>query len=147
MEKLFYLYGLTGVLFYSVLAPMTRKMALAEVPPFSFIAVTMFFLCLYAAIASVLFEPQFSLSSIGWNKLLYLAVFGFLNFIGFFFYVKSVSVIPAVHYQLLMLLTPVFGSAFAYLLLKEALDARMIVGFFVMCAGLLIALSRKIFSE
>lgn len=145
MPGFYYLCGVFGVIFYSFLAPISRKFALGGFPPFAFMATSMFFLCLYASIATFVFEQNFSLSSVSRSAWLQLAVFAFLNFIGFFLYVKAIAGIPAVHYQILGMLTPVFGGAFAWFLLKESVDWRMFAGFLIMCLGLFVALSGKLF--
>lgn len=145
MFGFYYLCGVFSIAFYALLSPLSRKLALDGFPPFSFIAISTFLVFLFSFSAALLFEHNFSFSSLSRTTWGVLTGFACVNFIAFFLFVKTVAGVPAVHYQILGMLTPVFGGIFAWFLLKEAIDWRMFLGFLIMCIGLFVALSGKLF--
>ncbi len=133
-----YLTAFVAIVCYASLPPLAKKFGI-DLPPFTFIFITMLFLAGLSFVASRLIEPEFQLAAIPPKTLMSLGFFAIINMIGFSCYVISIRRLPIVEYQLLELIGPLVGGGIAYLLLKEAVSWRHLVGFIFVATGLIIA--------
>ena len=117
---IFYFFAAAATALYAI-QPIIAKKVQVVVPPFAFIAMTMFILASLALCASFLFERQFRVGSVPQSYFALILVFGVVNFLGFWLFLKAISGIPAPHYQIIGgVLAPILSSLFAYVLLGEA---------------------------
>lgn len=136
-----YITAFFAVIAYAALPVITKKMHLV-IPPYAYIAVTMFFLYGLAAMASFIFEKDFSLTFIKPVDWSWLAVFALINCAGFALMIITVAKIPVAEYQLIYLLAPIVTGLLAFLILKEPFSWRYVLGLSIMAAGLYIALKK-----
>jgi len=136
-----YLLGLGAVLSYALLPILAKKINL-DVPPLTFIAITMALLTGLSAIAAKLFEKEFFITSISTVNWLWLTAFAMINLIAFSLMLSTLTKMPVIEYQIMGVLIPVIGGLFAYFILAETLTARYFIGLIVMSVGLYIALKK-----
>ncbi|MDP9127713.1 MAG: DMT family transporter [Pseudomonadota bacterium] len=135
-----YMTTFLAVILYAMLPALAKKFQL-QTPPLAFIAITMAVLCVFATVGSLVVEKEFSLLKMPGKTWMQLIAFAFVNFLAFVFYMLALAKVPVAHYQLIGLVTPVVGAAFAYGLLGEPFKMQHIYGLAFMGAGLFIALS------
>lgn len=96
----FYAVGFIAICCYALLVVISKKVQ-NSIPPFAFIALTMFVLMSLALIATAMFERSFSIGSLDRTTLLWILLFGIVNLAGFALYLTAISGIPVAHYQLI----------------------------------------------
>ena len=136
----YYILAFTAVFCYACLTIITKKMS-ADIPPFAFISITMVVLLTLSIISTFIFHKNFSLSSLPVSTWKWLIGYGVLNFSEFALFFIAISKIPAKHYQLIFVMSPLFVALLSYIIFSEATSARFIVGFIFVAAGLSIALT------
>ncbi|MEM7618813.1 MAG: EamA family transporter, partial [Pseudomonadota bacterium] len=82
------------------------------------------------------------LSGISMPTFSFLSLFALVNFIAFAVMLFAISKIPIVEYQLIALLTPIFGGVLAYFILSEGLSIKYLIGLVFIGVGLYIALKK-----
>lgn len=115
---------------------------IGDIPPFSYIAITMLLLSGIGFVASFFFEKDFSFSSISeknWSLIISLST---INFIGFALLLNAISKIPVVEYQIIAVMTPIVGGLLALIFLSEALTVRYFIGLVFIAIGLYISLKK-----
>lgn len=140
----FWFYGLSIVAIsaYAILPVLSKKMQLS-VPPFTFIALTMTVLALLSAVAAFIFERSFQLSELRISHFSLLFLFGAINFVAFFIYLKALSGMPAGHYQLVAaVVSPLVVAFLAFFILSETVTIRFLITIPFLFAGLYIALAK-----
>lgn len=133
-----YLTAVLAVACYAALSPLAKKFAF-DVPPFTFIFITMVFLASFALIASRLTEASYPLSSIKPVTFGYMAMFALINLASFTLYLLATRNMPIVEYQMFELLGPIFGGIIAWYLLREPLSYNHAIGLGFIVVGLVIA--------
>jgi len=136
-----YLLAFFAMACYALLQVLAKKLQF-DTPPLAFIAVTMAFLCVFAAIASFYIEKDFSIQKMDQKMWIGLIVFSVVNFIAFTAYLVVITKIPVTEYQLIGLATPVVGAIFAYWMLGEEFKFQYLVGLVFIAIGLFIALRK-----
>lgn len=129
-----------SVVFYALLPVIAKKLQLGDLPALALMAMTQFLLACIACAALFLTRPEFSFTTIDRKTWLYIAGFASINFLGFWLYLYAVARSPVTEYQLVGMLTPIFGACFAYLLLGETFKPRYAAGLAFIILGLCIAL-------
>lgn len=126
---------------YSILPPLAKKFQY-DVGPYSLIAFTMFFLCLFAFFSAQTFEknPMQVMSSLTLANWIGFAGFAFINLIAFSLMLGSLKVIPVAHYQLIFLLSPIVAGLISAPLLGEPFKIQYLIGLPFVAVGLYIAL-------
>ena len=124
---IYYVAAVTAIFGYALLPVLAKKLQ-ADIPSFAFIAITMAFLTLFSTIASFIHEKEFSLSGISMPTFSFLNLCALVNFLAFAVMLFAISKIPIVEYQLIALLTPIFGGILAYFILSEGLSIKYFVG-------------------
>lgn len=136
-----YLTAFVAISCYAMLSPIAKKMQL-DVPPLAFIAITMFFLCLFSAALSFITERNFSIQSISGVTWGWLGLFAFTNLMAFFFYLSALKQMPVAEYQLIFLISPIVGGMLAYFMLGEEFKTQYLIGLPIIGLGLYIALMK-----
>lgn len=136
----YYLIALIAISCYATLSVIAKKV-LSDIPPFTFITITMIFLAIFSGISALFFEKNsiFSALSTHW---LWIIGFSLINFIGFALYLYAITKMPVVEYQIIAVITPVIGGGLAYLILSEALTTRYFIGLVFIAIGLYISLKK-----
>ena len=98
-----------------------------SVPPYTFIAIAMGTVALFACIAAVFSNEAGALSSINKRQVLALVLYAAVNFIGFVLYLYVIGKMPILQYQLLSILGPIFGAIIAFAILREPLTSRFLL--------------------
>ncbi|MBI5456443.1 EamA family transporter [Candidatus Kaiserbacteria bacterium] len=138
---LFYGIAIAAVCSYALLHVLAKKAQLS-VPPFTFMATTMFVLAALAFVASLLYEKPFQMESWKNSDIVLVVAFGAVNFVAFALYLKAISGIPLSHYQLIVAaLGPVAAAALAYIFLSEYVSVRFFIAIPIILAGLYLAIS------
>lgn len=124
------LYAFIGVLF---------KKANREVPPFSTMAISMFFLFIVSLIFSLIYEKshQFNWSEIK-TPVLFLIIAGVVNFFAFWLGILGYKYLPLWQQSMFGLLSPIFIGVFGYFLLGEQISIKLLFGLIFMGIGLFI---------
>ncbi len=135
-----YILAFIAVTCYASLTPLAKKLVTGEIPPLALIATSMIFLSVYAIIASLFFEKDFSFSKIETTTWLGIAAFSFINFVGFALYLMAIKDIPVTQYQIIFLISPIITGFIAYLILSEEFKMQYIYSLPFIGIGLYIAL-------
>lgn len=138
---LFYGIAALAISCYAVLPVISKKMQIS-LPPFTFIAITMAILALFAFFASLIYERSFHIQSLRPSQMALLLLFGAVNFVGFVLFLKAISGIPVSHYQLIGIIGPVVTAFLALVFLGEAVNARFFLALPIILLGLYIAIAR-----
>lgn len=136
-----YIIAFLAISCYASLTVINKKM-IGDIPPFSYIAITMLLLSGIGFVASFFFEKDFSFSSISeknWSLIISLST---INFIGFALLLNAISKIPVVEYQIIAVMTPIVGGLLALIFLSEALTVRYFIGLVFIAIGLYISLKK-----
>jgi len=129
-----------SVVFYALLPVIAKKLQLGDLPALALMAMTQLLLACLACTALFLTQPEFRFTTIDKKTWSYIAGFASINFVGFWLYLYAVARAPVTEYQLVGMLTPVFGACFAYLLLSEPFKPRYAAGLALIILGLFVAL-------
>ncbi|MFZ2587134.1 MAG: DMT family transporter [Alphaproteobacteria bacterium] len=135
-----YMLAFAAVFMYALMQVINKKMVMANIPPFTIIAITMAVLFVCAALASIWVDKDFNYKSISQDMWVWLVGFGLLNFVAFSTVLYVLKTISPVEYQLLSICLPVFGAFIAYYLLSEPFYMRHFIGLVFIAIGLTIAL-------
>lgn len=135
-----YLTAFIAMISYSSLVVIAKKM-LPNIPPFAFIMLTMFFLFLFAALASGLYEKSFgSISTFTKHDWIGVIGFAIVNLIAFSTYLWAINYIPVTQYQLIYLVSPLVVAFLAFLFLGEEFHMRYLLSLILISAGIYIAI-------
>lgn len=137
----FYGFAVAAVCTYAFLPVIAKKMQV-DIPPFSFIAITMTVLAACALLAALVFERSFKVAELNSSHIAWLVLFGFVNFIGFAIYLKALTGLPVAHYQVIGAISPIVAGTFAFFFLGEQLTARLFFAVPLVALGLYIALAK-----
>ena len=137
----YYMIGFIAVSCYASLTVL-NKMMQKNIPPFTYIAITMLLLSVFSAVIAVLYEKSVNLSEIIQQHGLLLIGFSIINLIGFALLLFAITKISVFEYQLIGLLTPLIGGIFAYLILQETITIKHMFGFLIAACGCYIALKK-----
>ena len=137
----FYGIALVAVSLYAVLPVIAKKMQLS-VPPFAFIAITTLLLASFALLASLTTERSFKISEMTLPQFGFLLLFGFVNFLAFWLYLKALSGMPVAHYQLMGSIGPIVAAMLAFAFLGEVVSLRFFLAIPIILVGFYIALVR-----
>ncbi len=131
---------ITSSIFYGLLAPLLKKAQ--KVPPFSAMAISMFFLFLCSFLISLFFEKSINAKLIDnhKNEIVFLISVGVVNTLSFGLYLFAMKHLPLAQVALLNgFLTPFFASVFAFLIFREPLSTKFFLGFLITVFGLYVA--------
>lgn len=121
---------------YAVIYPLLKK---AGLNPFATILIQISFLWI-SILPFFLFTSSFKNLSLNGNALLFLALAGIINAVGFYASVRAYSYLPIWQITLFFAaLNPLIGSITAYFLLHEPISAKLFVGLAFILTGLTIA--------
>lgn len=126
---------------YGVLNPLLKKSE--KVPPFTAIAISMFFLFLLSLLISLVTEKTFSVKFIDdhRNEVIFLILVGLINTFSFALFLISMKYLPIKEVTLFnSLLTPFFAAIFSYFMLKEPINLNFFIGFVIVSIGLYITI-------
>jgi len=140
MEKLTgLLIILSSTTLYAFLYPLIKK-ANQQLPPFTVMAISMFFLFALSVFASYFLEGIFRMKAeVLKANLPILVTIGVVNFIAFWLLIVSYKYFPVWQATMFTLLTPILAGIFAYFLLGEKFSINLFFGLLVMGIGLFIA--------
>jgi len=125
---------------YASLAPISKKLQLANVPSFAFMGITQSLLAALAFTALIITKKNFSINTLDRTAWTSLVTFSTVNFVGFTLYLYAITKMPVSEYQLFGLLTPLIGAIIAFFLLGEPFKLRYFIGGIFVAIGLFIAL-------
>lgn len=134
-----YIVTFISVCLYACL-PVIAKKVHADIPPFSFMALTMAILSLCSFVADFFVDRHveiLKLPSSVWQGIL---AFGILNFLAFAAYMFAIARIPVAEYQLFYVITPIVTGLLAFAVLAEPFKANYMIGLLFIGVGLFIAL-------
>ncbi len=137
----YYMIGFIAVSCYASLTVLNKIMQ-KDIPPFTYIAITMILLSFFSATIAILYEKSVNLSQIIQQHGLLLIGFSIINLIGFALLLLAITKISVFEYQIIGLLTPLIGGVFAYFILQETLTAKHLIGFLIATVGCYIALKK-----
>ena len=133
----FYILAFCSVFFYAVDNILAKKMT--DIPPFLFMTGTMFVLFLCSLIA--FFFVEYSNTKVLASKqVVFLIVFGIINFISFWLYLYAIKKIPISHYLVIFALTPIMTGLFWWIYGTEKLWWNFFFGAIIVGIGIAIAL-------
>ena len=137
-----YLIAFAAVACYASLGVISKKM-LPEIPPFSFIAITMIILSSLAVIGAILTKEKINfLNDLDYKGWVWVVGFSFINCVGFALNLKAIQLMPIAHYQVVALVSPLIGGLFAYLILSEQLNTKFFIGFLITALGIYITFKK-----
>ena len=136
-----YIIAFIAIICYASLGVIAKKVQI-DIPPFTFITITMIGLMGLSAIVAFIYERNFSISTITPMTWLWLIAFATVNFVGFILYLNAIGKMPIVEYQIIAVITPIIGGILGYLILAEALTMRYFIGIIFMAVGLYISLKK-----
>ena len=136
-----YLIAFLAVSCYASLAIFNKK-TMADIPSFSYIAITMLILSLIGFCASLIYEKDFSSTNISPKNWLLMVGLSSVNFGGFALLLNALGKMPVVEYQIIAVTTPIVGGFLALLFLSETLTIRYFIGLIFIGFGLYIALKK-----
>ena len=136
---LYYGIAVLALLSYAAMAILAKK-AEGAIPPFTFIAGTMFVLAFLAIGSSFIFEGTSAWRNLASRDIVLMVAFGAINLIGFALFLKAITGMPIAHYQLLGILTPVVVAAIAFFIFGERVTVRFFLAVPVILFGLYLAL-------
>jgi len=130
---------LISTLIYALLTPLLKKANL-KIPPFTVMAISMFFLFISSLILSLIFEKglNFKLASYK-NEVMLLILVGLLNTLGFWLAILAFKYMPVWQQTMFTLLVPPLAAIFAFFLLREAVNPKLLAGLIIMSIGLYVA--------
>ena len=136
-----YIIAFLAMCSYASLPPIAKKIASSGFEGFSLIFVNSIFLLFFSFIAILCSGQNFdvlkkiSLSTWGW-----VALWAFINFVGFAFYIWAINKIPVVNYQIMYLASPLIAALIAFFLLNEGLELKQLLGGLLVAAGIFITI-------
>lgn len=124
---------------YAFLYPLVKK-ANQQLPPFTVMAISMFFLFTLSLLGSYFVEGILRKETdVLKTNLPILAAIGIINFAAFWLLILSYKYFPVWQATMFTLLTPILAGIFAYFLLGEKFGLNLFLGLAVMTVGLFIA--------
>jgi len=141
MNKNFgYVIVLVSTACYALLTPLLKKSS-EKVPPFTLIAISMFILAISAFIVSIFIENSLHLKYSALKIYIYpLIVVGIINLLGFWLAVEGYKYMPVWQQTLFSLFSPLLSGVFAYFILGEQLNPKLIIALLIMGLGLFIGI-------
>lgn len=130
-----------AIALYASLGVMAKRV-FADIPGFSFIAITMFILATLSGVAAFLYNKDFQVSSLTPSTWAWVVLFAVTNFIAFSMYLWVLARMPVAEYQIMAVITPLIGGFLAFLILQEPLSWRYVVGLAIAAIGITIALKK-----
>lgn len=125
---------------YAFLYPLVKK-ASQQLPPFTVMAISMFFLFTLSLLGSYFVEGILRKETdVLKTNLPILAAIGIINFVAFWLLILSYKYFPVWQATMFTLLTPILAGIFAYFLLGEKFGLNLLLGLAVMAVGLFIAI-------
>ncbi|MBN8521194.1 MAG: EamA family transporter [Alphaproteobacteria bacterium] len=142
MHSLFiYLAAGSAIALYASLGVLAKRV-FADIPGFSFIAITMFMLTTLSGIAAFMYDKNFQMSSLTPSTWGWVVLFAVTNFIAFSVHLWVLARLPVAEYQIMAVVTPLIGGLLAFLILQEPLSWRYVVGLAIAAVGITIALKK-----
>lgn len=138
-----YLIAALAVSCYALLGPLAKKVSLV-LPPFSFIAASSLILFLICFALAVAYERPALSTAIRHINFGWLLCFSLVNILGYIGYLWAINRIAVAEYQMFIILGPIVGGAFAYILLGETFHTRYLIAAAIMAIGLYIAISPRL---
>lgn len=141
MKNLYgYAIALLSTSAYAILYPMFKKGS-EKIPPFTSMAISMFFLFVASLLLSIIFEHglQFKFLS-SKTGVQFLVLAGLINVIAFWLELVGFKYLAVWQLTLFTLLTPIIAGITAYFLLGEHVHPELFIGLAVMGIGMFIAL-------
>lgn len=124
---------------YAFLYPLIKKVN-QQIPPFTVMAISMFFLFTLSLLGSYFVEGILRKETdVLKTNLPILAAIGIINFVAFWLLILSYKYFPVWQATMFTLLTPIIAGIFAYFLLGEKFGLNLFLGLAVMAVGLFIA--------
>lgn len=143
--SIYHLLAFLAVAFYATLPSIVKRVMGGGVDNYLFMGASMALLSLFSfSVALVKGNGGVSFDSL-WqnNNWFWLILFTVLNFIAFALMVMAVQKVMVFDYQLMVIVQPLIGALIAYVLFKEQLELKHLVGFALVATGLCIALYNK----
>ena len=129
-----------STLAYGAMFPLLKK-ANEKIPPFTLMALSMFFLFLFSLIGSLIFEKNALGKYSTIKAFLPLLIFtGLVNLAAFWTEILAYKYMPLWQQTMFVLLTPVFAGILAFFILGEHISAKLFLGLIIMAVGLFIAI-------
>ena len=129
----------SSTILYALLSPLLKK-ANVSLPPFTMMAVSMFSLFLFSLFMSIIFEHSLSISIQGnKNIIILLLIVGFINGVAFWLGIRGYKYMPLGQQSLFALLSPALVGIFAYFILGEKIDIKILISLVIMGIGLCIS--------
>jgi len=125
---------------YAAIGPFLKKAYQNKIGPFTVIAISMLILFSLSLFFAFKYE---NLANIDISKqkisLMFLALAGAINFIGFWLAVKSYDYFPLWLQNMFGLFTPIITGIFAFFILGEKMSIRLVYGLVIMAVGMAVA--------
>lgn len=130
---------ITAMMLYGFMYPLLKR-ANEKFAPFTVMAISMFTLFIASLVLAIVFENGLKIKVMeNKNLILMLLGVGLINTLSFWLSILGFKYMPIWQQTMFNLLTPVFAGIFAFLILKEPLSFKLLLGLLVMSAGLYIA--------
>ncbi len=124
---------------YASLGPLMKR-ANAKLPPFTVIAIAMIVLATGAIICSLVFEKGSRIAYGAYKQeIILLIIAGLLNLAAFWLGVLGYKYMPLWQQSMFTFFTPLLTGLFAFLILKEPIEAKMFLGLVLMSLGLYVS--------
>lgn len=127
----------TDTTLYALLGPLLKKANLS-LQPFTIMAFSMFSLFIFSLFMSIVFEHSLSVNfSKERNTIYLLFIVGVINGIAFWLGIKGYKYMSLSEQSLFALLSPILVGIFAYLILGEKINPKILVSLVIMGVGLI----------
>lgn len=125
---------------YALISPLLKK-ANITIQPFTVMAISMFSLFTFSLFMSIVFEHSMSLNiQKEKNAIVLLLLIGVINGVGFWLGIKAYKYMPLSQQSLFALLSPLLIGIFAYFILGEKFNPKILISLIVMGIGLIFSL-------
>ena len=125
-----------STILYALLSPLLKKANLS-LAPFTIMTVSMLSLFLFSLFMSIAFEHSLSLNfQREKNTIALLLLVGIINGVGFWLGIKAYKYMPLGQQSLFALLSPLLIGVFAYFILGEKINPKIIASLIIMGIGL-----------
>src|ERR1041385_734381 len=121
--------------------PVLVKKTNTQLPPFTIMAASMFFLFLFSFLASIFFENSLHLKQSGLraNFSVFILI-GLLNFFAYWLFILGFKYFPLWQQQMFGLLTPIISGIAAFFILGETISINLFFGLIIISIGIFVGL-------
>jgi drug/metabolite transporter (DMT)-like permease len=127
---------LTETMLYALMGPILKKANLT-LPPFTLMTITTFMLSILSIIMSLAFEHPLGISIPNQKSVLfYLLIYSLINLPAFWLLIQGYKYMSLSQQSLFALLSPIFVAIFAFIILGEKFDPKILISLLIMSIGL-----------